>query len=771
MYDNLSLELFNLNFKKKISLTNSSLPLFLTLASEKFKNVAYFVKNNELITNIKRQIKSINPNIDVVTFPEIDCPFFSNVSPTKEIIWERIKTLFQIADPPQKNMVCLLSYKSFVAKTICSSELNKRKITIETNKGNSYGRILEFLKNNMYERVDFVKNKGEFAIRGDIMDVFSPNEDLPVRIVFYLDKLESLSNYDPFKQTSTKFINKYNLFAPSEILFNEKSIKRFRELYRKLNICNKEEYYKAISNNVILPGSEQFYPIIYENYQTILEYLKDFTLFFDADYENIVNETYEFLINEVDGFNDFFRSESTFFLKKKDFDGFLKKANFFLISNSLLESDSKAVFSNNEILKNNKNHNLSEICNSIMSTQNRKYIFCMDSRINEKKLIQIFKKKNINYLILNNLNEKKILDNQQKVYISNFKIEKIFSVKILKDKSLKFLSDSDFFEKITQKNTRKEFSQDNIIDQFSQLNINDFIVHINHGVGKFIGLKKKIINKIEQEFIEISYFNDDKLLIPIENLELISKFGQNDQNVKLDRLGLQNWQLRKASIKKKIKDIATDLAKTAAERQLKKADILISKTLEYEKFSSEFEFTETSDQLKAINQIEQDLSSGKPMDRLICGDVGFGKTEIAMRAAFIAISAGYQVAMICPKLLLVNQHFKTFMKRFSKFDYNIEKISRFESLSRKKEIKKNIKIGFTNILIGTHAILAKDIEFENLGLIIIDEEQSFGVEQKENLKKLKPNSHILTMSATPIPRTLQSSLFKIKDISLIKSPI
>ena len=259
------------------------------------------------------------------------------------------------------------------------------------------------------------------------------------------------------------------------------------------------------------------------------------------------------------------------------------------------------------------------------------------------------------------------------------------------------------------------------------------------------------------------------MFIPIENLDLISRFGFSKNNVQLDKLGLQNWQNRKAILKNRVKEIAKDLIKIAAKRELMKSINMTPNLLEYDKFSSEFEFTETSDQLKSIKEIEEDLSQAKPMDRLICGDVGFGKTEIAMRAAFLILSSGFQVAIVCPKVLLVEQHFKTFCKRFSGYKYVIEKISRFQSPQKKKKIKQNLYSGSINLIIGTHAILSGDIQFNNLGLIIIDEEQSFGVEQKEKLKQIKPNVHILTMSATPIPRTLQSSLLKLRDISLIKT--
>ena len=251
---------------------------------------------------------------------------------------------------------------------------------------------------------------------------------------------------------------------------------------------------------------------------------------------------------------------------------------------------------------------------------------------------------------------------------------------------------------------------------------------------------------------------------------MISRYGFSDKKVQLDKLGLQNWQQKKAFLKNKIKKIAQELINTAAQRKLTNSINLKPNFYEYDQFSSAFEFTETSDQVRAIKQIENDLQSEKPMDRLICGDVGFGKTEIAMRASFLVLSSGFQVVVICPKVLLVNQHFETFVKRFKGFSYNIEKISRFESYAEKKIIKDKLKLGLIDLIIGTHAILSSDVSFKNLGLIIIDEEQSFGVEQKEKLKKLKPNANILTLSATPIPRTLQSSLLNLRDISLIKTP-
>ena len=357
-----------------------------------------------------------------------------------------------------------------------------------------------------------------------------------------------------------------------------------------------------------------------------------------------------------------------------------------------------------------------------------------------------------------------------KIKILKIDIKKGFIHKNETSNGLIVINDEDLFGKKTLKYTKKNIDVENLISEISNLNEGDLVVHSEHGIGKYIGLKNVPLYEVNHECVELEYYNKDKLLIPVENLELLSRYGSKENLINLDRLGTQNWQLRKSLIKKKIKHIAFELVQTAAQRELKKGKIMLINNSLYESFSSKFEYAETSDQLKAINDIENDLASGKSMDRLICGDVGYGKTEIAMRAAFIAASSGYQVAFLCPTTLLVNQHYKNFIDRFESFNINIKKLTRFETLKEKKKIFDDIKSGDLKIIIGTHSLLNQELKLFNLGLIIIDEEQNFGVEQKEKLKKFKVDVHILTLTATPIPRTLQSSIVGLKDLSLIKTP-
>ena len=598
--------------------------------------------------------------------------------------------------------------------------------------------------------------------RGEIIDIFSPLNNFPVRIFFNFENIEKIKKISINTQETSIEIDKYEICPPSEFIFSDENITHFRKEFRELNISDKNDYYHSISEKNIIEGSEQFFPILNKSLSSLTDYLEDFELFFYDDYKTNFEKAYDTKLNEFGVNKEYFINNSNYLLNFESFNKSLKNFKLNFISDFNIYS-SKILNFSDQILLPKKKDDLSKLINR----KQQVIIFCFDSIINKIKFKNFTSSIGKSLKKINNLFKDKI--SFEYIYYLNLKIDQSFNIKLL-NFDINFISDKDIFEKVTRKKTHNPTDNSLIIRDFSKLKIGDLIVHIDHGIGQYNGLKTRKINEIEYEFIEIIYHSNDKLFIPIQNLELISKYGESDDKVSLDKLGLSNWQKKKAKIKNKIKDIANDLIKVAAKRSLDRGEIIDFNSLEYEKFSSQFEFTETSDQIKTINQISNDLCSGKPMDRLVCGDVGFGKTEIAMRAAFMCLSAGYQVVMICPKVLLVNQHFKTFSNRFKKFNYRISKISRFESNNEKKKIKEDLINGKINLLISTHAIFANDVSFQKLGLIIIDEEQSFGVEQKEKLKKFKPNCHVLTLTATPIPRTLQSSIFKIKDISLIQTP-
>ena len=702
----------------------------------------------------------MNTNILTCSFPSFDCSFLSNLSPTIENKSQRIKTLYNLSQ--NKEMILISSLDSLVEKTISKNSFFNSRLVLSINSNINYNNIIDFLKKNNFEHVDFVNNVGEYSKRGEIIDIFSPLNNFPVRIFFNFENIEKIKKISINTQETSIEIDKYEICPPSEFIFSDENITHFRKEFRELNISDKNDYYHSISEKNIIEGSEQFFPILNKSLSSLTDYLEEFELFFYDDYKTSFEKAYDTKLNEFGVNKEYFINNSNYLLNFESFNKSLKNFKLNFISDFNIYS-SKILNFSDQILLPKKKDDLSKLINR----KQQVIIFCFDSIINKIKFKNFTSSIGKSLKKINNLFKDKI--SFEYIYYLNLKIDQSFNIKLL-NFDINFISDKDIFEKVTRKKTHNPTDNSLIIRDFSKLKIGDLIVHIDHGIGQYNGLKTRKINEIEYEFIEIIYHSNDKLFIPIQNLELISKYGESDDKVSLDKLGLSNWQKKKAKIKNKIKDIANDLIKVAAKRSLDRGEIIDFNSLEYEKFSSQFEFTETSDQIKTINQISNDLCSGKPMDRLVCGDVGFGKTEIAMRAAFMCLSAGYQVVMICPKVLLVNQHFKTFSNRFKKFNYRISKISRFESNNEKKKIKEDLINGKINLLISTHAIFANDVSFQKLGLIIIDEEQSFGVEQKEKLKKFKPNCHVLTLTATPIPRTLQSSIFKIKDISLIQTP-
>ena len=753
----------------KFALDKSSLELFLASQATKYKKIAYFSSVEYDFDDIKKRLLKINSKLNVLEFPSFDCFFFSNLSPTNKNKSDRINCLYNLVFSDLSDKIIISSLEAIVTNTIRIETVKKFQLVISKKSSMSYDKILNFLVEGGYERVDFVHNKGEFAIRGEIMDIFSPIHQYPIRILFDFEKIDKLSLFSTEDQLSISAIRDYYLSLSSEFQFNSENIECFRTLFRQLKVKEKDDYYKSISKKIILPGSEQFFPILNNKFHSFLEYLDGYKILLNSNYEKDFKQVAFDSLDNIYEYKDLNKIGCNYFYSLKELNSKIEnRCN--ILSFDLLNAKSKEIncFSSRYDFKKNKILNKKQLISLI--EKKKIVIFCYSSNINKNKIINFLSSNDFDYEDKLKRNFFDLIGFNFNLLIFKFSINNSFILNYDNIYSLYFISDQEIYGKTSKKYLSKSIKEENLIDDYSNLKIGDYIVHNDHGVGKYNGLISRTFNRVVQEFLELIYQGNDKLLIPVENLDQISKYGQSEVKVNLDKLGIQSWQQRKAVIKNRIKDIAKNLLKTAAKRKLEKGDVLIPNSFEYEKFSSEFEFTETSDQLKSIQQIENDLASGTPMDRLICGDVGFGKTEIAMRASFISVSAGFQVVLICPKLLLVNQHITNFKKRFKNFDYVIKKISRIESLSEKQNVKNEIENGTIDILIGTHAILSGKLIFKKLGLIIIDEEQSFGVEQKEILKKIKPNCHILTLTATPIPRTLQSSIFQLKNISLIKTP-
>lgn len=746
-----------------VKLTDESLAWFLISIIKKYKNISYICNDEDELYRVKEKLQILKPDIKLVTFPSLEIPFFSSISPDNENKAERINTLSNLVNNKIDESIILITFDSILFKVIPKDQLVGKYLKIDAcNKKSFAEEIKLFLSHFSYSRVDTVREKGEYAVRGSIIDFYSPNNHFPVRVDTFSTEIETLKFFDPISQLSIKDISETLIIPASEIILNKDNIKNFRVGFRTLNIKNKDEFYNNISNAIQIPGIEQFIPILYHRLENFLTYIFKYKMILRENFEEKLKKKHENIVSRYKNSEKIYDEKTKIFLSSENE---IKKliTNPILITNIINHSKKKIKifskpFSNNFKL-NNKDNEI-KLINFLKQKQKSNFIqICVKSKKAELKIKDI-----INSFIDQTTEKKK------KIFIIKLKLKQGFECFLNDSSNLLVITDDDLFGEKVYKKTKKNIDADKLIAEISALNEGDLIVHIENGIGKYLGLKNILLNKVSHECIELEYFNKDKLFIPVENLDLISKYGNKETNVSLDKLGLKNWQLRKSIIKNKIKLLARELINVAAERKLKKGKLMNSKLNKYEKFSSNFEYAETSDQLKAIQDIENDLSSGRPMDRLVCGDVGYGKTEISMRASFIAVSSGFQVAFLCPTTLLVKQHYKNFLQRFKNFDVSVEKISRFESSLQRKKIITETQNNKIDILIGTHSILNENIKFSNLGLLIIDEEQNFGVKQKEKLKKIKTDVHVLTLTATPIPRTLQSSILGIKELSLIKTP-
>ena len=608
------------------SLDAPSLEFFLSIQASRYGKVAYFASEEYDLKVVKKNLLKINPELNIIKFPSFDCFFFSNVSPTLDNKSQRISALYELVFPKSKNIIFLSTLNALTTNTLKYEFVESFNLVLKTKSILKYQEISNFLFNAGYERVDFVHNKGEYSIRGEIMDIFSPIHQYPLRILFDFDKVESLNLFSIDDQLSNNIIDNYTLSLSSEFQFNSNNIECFRKLFRKIKIKNKDDYYKSISERIILPGSEQFFPILNESFDSLTRYLSGFKFILESNYREDFIEISNQPKVSIDEYKKLEHIGSNFFSNIRELNKSIKNNAIFMSFDFLsIEKNMTSVFSSNLNLKKNKILNQKEVLNLIST--NKKIIFCYSSKISKTKIINFLKFKNVIFREISKFNFLSLQKNMCNFFVYEYQIKNSFVSKS-NESSLYFISDQDIYGKTFKKTISKSIKEENLIDDYSNLKIGDYIVHNDHGVGKYNGLISRKFNNNLHEFIELIYHGNDKLLIPVENLDLISKYGQSDLSVNLDKLGLQSWQQRKALVKKRIKDIANNLIRTAAERKLQKGEIIIPKRFEYEKFSSEFEFTETSDQLKSIYQIENDLSSGQPMDRLICGDVGLAKQKL-----------------------------------------------------------------------------------------------------------------------------------------------
>ena len=703
--------------------------------------------------------------IDIVKLPSWDNRPYDRLSPSFRIQAQRYYALHNIITSTRRKIV-ILSVSGIAQKIIPPELIKKSVINIKLGSDITPQEIIQKLLEFGYKRADNACDFGEFSVRGSILDIIDNLSGKGIRIDSFGKKIDSIKEYDPSTQISSAKIDEFRFFPVSEVLLNQISRDNFLDKYKYLNPKYfNDPLYQSVKSDHSFIGLENWLPLFYEKLFPIYELFSNARYILDSSYEQnfedlekSIDENYKARINlsKNEGEDYFPVDPASIWLSKNESDQYLASRELvrFYAYNHPTEynyqiSRLESFVANAKINKTTSFQLLKKY-----RTDAKKLIIIACSSIGSIEIIKnhLFET-GIAYIQVDGF-DSEIIKAKSCVYLTLLSINTSFETE-----RFAFISEQDLTYEKKQNKAKAIIDLEKIWDELSSFNIGDYVAHKTHGIGRFEGIVSINIAENNHDCLKLVYLGNDILYLPVENIDSLSRYKTADEVVKLDKLGNVAWQERKAKVKNRIKEIAIELLKIAAIRKTKQAPVFIPESNNYEDFCRGFPYAETTDQLASIEAVEKDLKAGIPMDRLVCGDVGFGKTEIALRAAFMVAQAEEnpaQVAVIVPTTLLARQHYHNFKNRFENFPVNIKQISRLVTAKEIKQIKEDLKNGQVDIIIGTHALLAEEV--------------NFGVKQKEKIKSLKTNCHVLTLSATPIPRTLQMSIVGIKDLSLIATP-
>lgn len=739
----------------------------------KKNTVIYFAQDEKEIEGLSQVLELIDKRLKVFIYPQWNTVPYDRINPDKEIVAKQIKNLIFLKEIKEK-VIVLTTVSSAMQKIPPYDFFKNKKMLLKKNEEISFDFFQNYLYENGYTHVSTVINKGEYAVRGGILDVFLPLYDMPVRLDFFGNELEEIKFFNPISQTTESSLKEIEITPISYFVFNQESISLFRSKFRELFPIDykKSFFYNSISSGEKTLGLEQFFPLFHNTLSTFLSYCpKDSSFVFYDDMEKIKKNRWEqieeyffarqqALQQKIEDIYHPLPSDIIYIHPEKFEEELSKfkciKLHTFLIPNTKT-LNVQAGYDFTSIRKKNDKDIFTALFDYLQNVS-KKVILSIGSNAFADRISHVMQEKGIFLERVSSFSE--AFNTYRSVIVSL--LEKGFQTE-----EYIILTEADIFGERIYRTLPKKKRNNNFISDVLSLTPGALVVHQTHGIGRFLCLEPVSAGGIIHDCLCLEYADGDRLFVPVENIEVLSLYGS--QEVALDKIG-GSFEQRKARVKKDLFIMADKLIQLASQRKLTvvpKIDIPYGL---YQEFCSKFPYTETEDQLQTISEIERDFSLGRPMDRLVCGDVGFGKTEVALRASFLAVMAGYQVAVIVPTTLLAQQHLAHFKKRYDGFPVHIEGLSRLVSSSASKKIKQSIIEGKTDIVIGTHAVLSKDLLFKKLGLIIVDEEQHFGVSFKEKLKELAEGVHILTLSATPIPRTLQLSLSGLKEMSIIATP-
>ncbi len=746
--------------------------------------VIHVARDDKRMEAMRAALAFLAPDVVVLTLPAWDCLPYDRISPNPAISAARMATLAALAHGLPGSFILLTTINAATQRIPARTVIRESSFSARVGSRVNEGQLRDFLSRMGFSPVATVAEPGDYAIRGGIVDIFPPGPGGPVRLDFFGDVLDGARRFDPETQRTIEKLSVVDLAPVSEIVLDEAAITRFRQTYRaEFGAAGVDDpLYEAVSAGRKHQGMEHWLPFFHQRLETLFDYLPDASVMLD-------DQATPARLSRWDGIADQYDARREAMTAKGRVDTVYKPAAPELLY--LNDTDWEAAIAGHRVIQ------LSPLAHApgpgVLDAGGRiGRNFAPERQLESVSLFgaladHIRTLRATGPVVIASWSEgarerlkglmedqgvqgateirdvREVVDGKGGLYLAVWALEQGFT-----GPGIAVISEQDVLGDRLISKPRKKRRAENFVSEVNTLTPGDLVVHVEHGVGRYKGLETITALGAPHECIALDYAEGARLYLPVENIELLSRYGHEEGL--LDRLGGGAWQAKKAKLKERIREIAERLIRVAAERQLRHAPILEAPHAIWEAFAARFPYQETDDQLAAIGDVISDLEAGSPMDRLIVGDVGFGKTEVAMRAAFVAAMSGLQVAVVCPTTLLARQHHRSFVERFRGFPVNIRPLSRFVSVREANLTRAGLVDGSVDICIGTHALLAKGIRFKSLGLLIIDEEQHFGVTHKERLKEMRSEVHVLTLTATPIPRTLQLSLTGVRDLSIIATP-
>lgn len=768
-------------------LARGAQPLVLADLARAAKGRAVFIAPDEAaMQGIAETAQFFAPELDVIAFPGWDCLPYDRASPALSISARRLAALYRLQAKREGPQLVVTTINAALQRALTPFRIRESVKLLKP--GMEIGResLIGLLQRQGYSRTDTVVDAGEYAVRGSIFDIYPSGLDAGLRLDFFGDELETLRLFDPGTQRSIGTREQHLLLPASEALLDDDSIKRFRTRYREQfgAHATSDPLYQAVSEGRRLAGMEHWLPLLEDRMVTLFDHLEgDDLLVIDSAAQAATDE-------RLGDIADYFAARTDTAGKAPGSYRPLRPDALYLTREELAQRQAEWPIHKAEIFaqpegpgvvdfglssgrdfapERARGDNVYEAAARYLTgqaAQGRKALIACYTAGSRARIASI-----LGEAVKPAPVEAETWQEALGLAAKGVPVALVLPLDNgFANAGLELITEQDLLgDRLVRRKKRKK-SADAFLAELAALSPGDLVVHMDHGIGKYEGLQSIPVGESPHDCVMLTYAGGDKLYIPVENIDVLSRYGSDSELVALDRLGGEGWQRRKARLKERIREIAHELLRTAAQRALRQAPALVPDQGSYGQFADRFPWSETEDQERAIEDVLEDLSAGRPMDRLVCGDVGFGKTEVALRAAFVAAMGGQQVAVVAPTTLLARQHYSNFVERFSGFPLNIGRLSRLVPAKEAAATRDGLTDGTIDVVIGTHAILSKTVKFKRLGLVIVDEEQRFGVNHKEALKQLRANVHVLTLTATPIPRTLQMAMSGLRELSTIQTP-